>query len=493
MPINRPDFYALLGLLRAATQEEIRRAYHKVAKRLHPDTNQSPGETELFLDVQQAYQVLSDPARRSSYDATLAPEETLPVVVDKRILLSRKEISRLREAQLIYVLIDLLPSEEQKKAAAGVPLNLCLVLDCSTSMKGERLDTVKATAIQIIRKLKPQDVFSVIAFNDRSDVVIPATRQQGSTHKLETKIQLLHTGGGTEIFRGLEAGFDEMRRYANPSTVSHIILLTDGRTYGDEAQCYELAKQAAELGIGISGLGIGSGWNDVFLDQLASSTGGTAMYVSQPKDIERLLNEKFSNLSQTFAENVTLDFKPADGVSVSYSFRLQPEAAPLGKQTPLPLGPILQDWPLSVLIEFLIQPIGPEQDSVELINGKLEISAAALNMSFPPVPISLVIPVKDTITPEPPPPSLVQALSKLTLYRLQEKARADVAAGNYEKATEHLQRMATHMLAQGERSMAKTIMLEVENIEKEKKFSETGEKQIKYGTRALLLPGERKS
>ncbi len=492
MPIKRPDFYALLGLLRSATQEEIRRAYHKAAKRLHPDTNLAPGETELFLDVQQAYQVLSDPSRRSSYDAALSPEETTPDVVDKRILLSRKEIFRLRESQLIYALIDLLPSEEQKKAAASAPLNLCLVLDCSTSMKGERLDTVKATAIQIIRKLKPQDIFSVIAFNDRAEVVIPATRQQGNTHKLETKIQILQTGGGTEIFRGLNAGFDEIRRYANPKTVSHIILLTDGRTYGDEPQCYELAKQAAELGIGISGLGIGSGWNDIFLDQLATSTGGTAMYVSHPKDIERLLNEKFSNLSQTFAENVVLDFKPTDGVSVSYAFRIQPEAAPLGKHAPMYLGPILQDWPLSVLIEFIIQPIGTGRDSVELIDGKLEISAAALGAAFPPVPISLVIPIKDTITPEPPPPALVQALSKLTLYRLQEKARADVNARNYEKATEHLQRMATHMLAQGERSLAKTIMLEIENIKKEKKLSETGEKQIKYGTRALLLPGERK-
>jgi len=489
---RRSDFYALLGLLRSATQEEIRRAYHKAAKRLHPDTNQAPGETEMFLDVQQAYQILSDPARRSAYDAALPPEEEAPAVIEHRILLSRKEISRLRESQLIYVMFDLLPSEEQKKAAASVPLNLCLVLDCSTSMKGERLDTVKATAIQIIRKLKAQDIFSVVAFNDRPEIIIPATRQQGSTHKLETKIQLLQTGGGTEIFQGLQAGFEEIRRYANPNTISHIILLTDGRTYGDEAQCYELADQAAQLGIGISGLGIGSGWNDIFLDQLASKTGGTAMYVSQPRDIERLLNEKFTNLSKTFAENVTLSFEPAEGVSVSYTFRLQPEAAPLGKNTPLILGPILQDWPLSVLIEFLVQPLSPDQESVELIDGKFEIAAASLNTTFPPVPIHLSVPVKAQITPEPPPPALVQALSKLTLYRLQEKARADVNAGNYEKATEHLQRMATHLFAQGERSLAKTIMLEAENIEKENKFSEAGEKQIKYGTRALLLPGERK-
>jgi len=51
--------------------------------------------------------------------------------------------------------------------------------------------------------------------------------------------------------------------------------------------------------------------------------------------------------------------------------------------------------------------------------------------------------------------------------------------------------MATHLLAQGEKSLAKTILIEMQNLEKEKKLSPAGEKAIKYGTRALLLPGER--
>src|SRR5688572_3390342 len=291
---KKPNLYALLGLLRSATQEEVRRAYLKAAKRLHPDTNNAPGETELFLDIQKAYQVLSEPSRRSAYDAKLEPEEEIPPFVNHRILFSRKEISRLKEAQLVYLLLDLSPNEKKKEENSAAALNLCLVLDCSTSMKGEKLDTVKGTAIQLMQRLKAQDIFSMVSFSDRAEVVLPATRQS-NIQRSENRIQMLQTSGGTEILRGLLAGYDEVRRYAGPHSINHIILMTDGRTYGDEQACYELAQRAAEEGIGISGLGIGSGWNDIFLDHLANITGGNSMFVSQPKDIERLLNEKFSN------------------------------------------------------------------------------------------------------------------------------------------------------------------------------------------------------
>ena len=487
---KKPNLYALLGLLRSSTQEEVRRAYLRAAKRLHPDTNHAPGETELFLDVQQAYQVLSDPARRSAYDAKLEPEEELPAFVNQRTLISRKEISRLKESQLVYVLLDLSPNEKQKEYKSGVPLNICLVLDCSTSMKGEKLDVVKGTAAQLMQRLKPQDIFSVVTFSDRAEVVIPATRQS-STQRSESKIQMLQTSGGTEIFRGLEAGYNEVRKFASPHNINHIILLTDGRTYGDEPACYELAGRAAEGGIGISGLGIGSGWNDIFLDHLANTTGGNSMFVSKPQDIERLLKEKFSNLARAYAENVTLEYQAHDNVEINYLFRLSPEAGPLVGQNPIPLGPILHDEPLSVLIEFRINPPDEKRDQVTILQGQLEISSALAQTPIPPIPFNISLAIKESPTPEPPPAAIIQAISKLTLYRIQEKARAEVTAGEYDKASNHLQKLATHLLAQGERGLAHTIMLEVEHIEKEKSFTESGEKKIKYGTRALVRPEER--
>lgn len=492
MAAKKPNLYALLGVLRSATQEEVRRAYLKAAKRLHPDTNNSPGETELFLDIQQAYQILADAPRRAAYDATLEPQEEVPPFINQRVLFSRKELTRTKETQLAYALIELTPNDK-KEGANAAPLNICLALDCSTSMKGEKLDIAKATAIQLINRLKPQDIFSMVSFSDRAEVIIPATRQS-NLQRFESRLQMLQTSGGTEIFQGLQTAYDEVRRYASPRNINHIILITDGRTYGDEQDCYNLAKQAADGGIGISGFGIGSSWNDIFLDHLANITGGTSMYVSQPKDIERLLNDKFSNLARAYAESVAFEYEAPEGVEVSYIFRLHPESEPLAIPSPVSLGPILHDEALSVLIEFRIKETPEKELTFKLLEGQFDVSSALAQTPPLPIPIrlSLALRDKDKGTAEPPHISVVQAISKLTMYRIQEKARAEAAAGNYEKAGSQLQRLATHMLAQGERSLAHTIMLEVHHLEQEKSFSENGEKQIKYGTRALLLPGERR-
>ena len=171
---EKKNFYQILGIPRNASTEDIRRAYFDAARRLHPDRNLAPGDTELFIGAQEAFETLSNPKKRSAYDQTLDPEVSAPSSVQLRTLYSRMNILHLNEPQLIYALFELAPPAEAEKGTSTPPINLCLIIDRSTSMQGSSIATVQTTAIEIMRRLKPQDVLSVVAFSDRAETLISA-------------------------------------------------------------------------------------------------------------------------------------------------------------------------------------------------------------------------------------------------------------------------------------------------------------------------------
>ena len=485
MPKNS-DLYAALGISRNATQKEIKRAYLEAAQRLHPDKNVAAGETEIFLDVQQAYETLSNPKRRKEYDAKLPPLDSPTLPVNYKIYYSRPNLVRSSEPQLLYALLEIASPEKSDEIPAP-PLNVALVLDRSTSMRGEKMDVLKNAAINVMRNMRTQDIFSVITFSDRAEVVIPASSPYDK-RRLESRIQMLQPSGATEIFQGMQAAFNEIRRNAGRERIDHIILLTDGHTYGDEQQCIQLAEQAAEQGVGISAMGIGKEWNDTFLDNLAKSTGGSSRYISRTRDIQNFLEEKFETLARTMADDVILEYQATPGAEIAYAFRTQPETGPLPIEDTIHLGPILHDTTLNVLFEYRIDPYLTEQDIIFLLRGTIKLSITALPIPLQPFQIEFSREVKEEAGTDPPPAMIIQALGKLTLYRMQEKAHVEVEQGQYEIAAQHMRQLATSLLSQGERSLARTALMEAENIEKMQGFSEEGSKEIKYGTRALIMP-----
>ena len=65
---DKRDYYEVLGLSKGASEDEIKKAYRKLAKQYHPDINKAPDAETKFKEINEAYEVLSDPQKKTQYD-----------------------------------------------------------------------------------------------------------------------------------------------------------------------------------------------------------------------------------------------------------------------------------------------------------------------------------------------------------------------------------------------------------------------------------------
>lgn len=483
---SAPDYYMIMGVAPDADSESIRIAYRSMARRLHPDVNHNPGAATQFRDVTSAYAVLNDPIERQKYDMSRR-REIGGNYFTMRVTSSQRSLALLDEPQVLYLLVELLPERARNAQQLETYLNLTLVLDHSTSMKGSRLERVKVAANQIIENLNEKDIFSIVAFSDAAEAIVraaPLSDKPGA----KARVAIMQAFGGTEIHQGLEAGMAENRRHASKRYVNHIILLTDGRTFHDEQQALELAERAAKEGVGISAMGIGDEWNDTFLDQLASRTGGTSEYINSPLAVVRFLNERVRTLGQSYAERITVSIAPDSDIKVESAFRLQPSPQPMNAESdPVPLGALQIGGATSVLFQLQVSPLtnlGPRTLARVDVTGDIlreqKIGYKVIR--------DMDTEVKESQTLEEPPLPIMDALNKLTMYRMQERAEHALARGDVREATKHLKNLATRLFSAGQNDLAQSALDEAQRVSSTHALSGEGQKALKYGTRLLIAP-----
>jgi Ca-activated chloride channel family protein len=383
--------------------------------------------------------------------------------------------------QLLYLLVKLRPAQQEEDTR--LPLNLCLVLDRSTSMRGERLNQAKTAVEMMVDKLGPDDELSVVSFSDRADVLISADTAGEKRHIL-SRVKGMIASGGTEIFQGLVAGVRELKQRPLRRYHNHLILLTDGHTYGDADKCIRLAKQVSTQGIGLTAFGLGDEWNDLFLDRLVAPSGGQSGYVEAPEQILAYLQERIQGLGAAHAQDVRLRPEFPESIQIRYGYKLTPYAQPLSlDEETIQLGDIEGRRPLSCLLEIKIAPQSIETRVRLPLRLTATIPSQQREVSLQHTFQLLVL--KDPPQVDPP-ESLLKAVRMLNIYRLNEKVWSDVEAGQIAAATTRMRHLTTRFLEAGETKLAQHANLEADRLERLGEISSEGRKTLKFGTRTLM-------
>jgi Ca-activated chloride channel homolog len=480
--------YAILGVPTLAGDTEITSTYNQLKKRLAKGIeNGIRGANVQLQQVEAAYQLLSSSSRKAEYDDMLAKDD-LYMPFSIRITPSKRVVEKISEPQVIYLLLEVKPDPaiQTAKTDQDGGLNLTLVLDQSNSMKGHRLERVKVAATEIIEQLSENDFLSVVGFNDRPIVLIEAGPVENKKI-LISRTRMARAKGGTEILQGLRAGIQENKKNLKSERVNHIILLTDGKTYGDEEECLLLASAAARDGISISTLGLGSEWNDEFLDELASITGGASGFIKSANSVVSFMNSQVEKLSRVFTERMQLSIASDLDIDVEMVFKLRPSPQPLTSDDEITqLGGMQHERPLSALIQLQLPPNLPLGF---LDVARFVVTGDVMADNRKHVVVSeLGLEAANEAEYEDPPESILDALGKLTLYNMQERATQALERGDIAEATEQLQNLATRLLDMGHADLAQQTMQELNTLQATHVLSDEGRKTIKYQTRHLLAP-----
>ena len=211
-------------------------------------------------------------------------------------------------------------------AANRPPLDLALVLDTSGSMDGDAIDALRASAREVVGKMRDGDRIAVVAFHSKVDVLVPTTPLDASTRaRIDRAIAQIRARGTTDLVGGLAAGAQQVQAAGVPDAIHRIVLLSDG-VPNQAAQLPQLIAQLHTQQIAVTTLGFGIDYDTAVMTRIANDTGGNFHYVDKPEEIAAVFDDELAKMQTVVARNLALVLAPGPGVS----FRPMPGIAFVG-------------------------------------------------------------------------------------------------------------------------------------------------------------------
>ena len=197
------------------------------------------------------------------------------------------------------------------------PVNLTLVLDRSSSMRGERIEQAKAAALEALNILAPDDILSLVVYDSNASVLIPAQRV-GNGRKIADAIRSISVTGMTALHAGVVLGADELRKnIEDPRYIHRLILLSDGqanRGPRTPAELGQLGRQLGSEGISVTTIGLGLSYNEELMSRLAETSDGNTYFVEAAADLPNIFAAELGDVLSITARRVSIEIEFPEGV-----------------------------------------------------------------------------------------------------------------------------------------------------------------------------------
>jgi Ca-activated chloride channel family protein len=216
----------------------------------------------------------------------------------------------------VVVKIDLSAVAGRPKARR-TPLNLAVVLDRSGSMAGAKIEKARQAAMQLVDRLRPDDVFSLVTFSDEAQVVVPAQHVEDKD-ALKEKIEGVEAGGSTALYAGVKLGADQLDEFVSSKRINRVILLSDGLANvgpSTPRDLRRLGSRLAERGMSVTTLGVGDDYNEDLMAGLAEASDANYYYVQDTEKLPEIFAKELGELMTVAVRDVRIEIICPDGVT----------------------------------------------------------------------------------------------------------------------------------------------------------------------------------
>lgn len=276
-----------------------------------------------------------------------------------------KEFRPTRGDYLQTIMIELTPA----RGLSSLPLNLGILLDCSHSMQGTKLENAKKACQLLLEGLSPQDRAAVCVFSSGARTVAPSMFFADDVKaNAQRAVGNLRVEGATELLAGLNQVYAEVAPHRTPQVTTFVILLSDGEPTDDQGYIQEdksryierAGAEFAQHGVSLSTIGLGpaADYDAAFLRDLADKGSGKFLMAKDPQELVNAFQEEFGRIQSTVMADVTLEVTRLNGVSRRF-WRVLPDKKifdppkAINQTLTIPIGSMQNDQPQAYLLDVV--------------------------------------------------------------------------------------------------------------------------------------------